>query len=515
MSSIIAKTTKTTKTNSTSATNSINSINTMPTNSSSSSSSATKTSKIIIKPLNPESVIYDNIKYSNVKINTEMSLKSVDLSYNNDKDKLLVVARGCIVKTITKVDNIDKKTGKEFVNKDGKPLKEKYQIFMGLKDTKFIDFINNFESSLLQTSIANSDSWFGDKFNEDECKEMLKPIIPVPLPKYEKFGPAMGGLLSYDFVCKSQTEDVSDVSDLLDALKKGTEINVCIRFNSIKLGAGKFSTGYEIAQINIINIGVAYIPFSITLDTYTRGLITLSKQEMHEKGGKFCKVSYDSKPLRLHLEPNSNGRIFKSIDPQNGSESYSISLRLSDDKLRNLIESINQEIFDLLLANSKDYFGAKKTVKLLKAVVKSLVSYNKQDLEKIKQGEKPSYPPSMWIKIYWTSAKGFDGKIINADTGKPFSNPDNIINTNLTIASIDMYSRHIWFGPKGTSINFTLNECIVSSETTEYDMDNTNDDDDDDDNDNDKNKSATVVKQDAYNSDDENEDGSGDNEDDN
>ena len=119
----------------------------------------------------------------------------------------------------------------------------------------------------------------------------------------------------------------------------------------------------------------------------------------------------------------------------------------------------------------------------------------------------------MWIKIYWTSAKGFDGKIINADTGKPFSNPDNIINTNLTIASIDMYSRHIWFGPKGTTINFTLNECIVSSETTEYDMDNTNDDDDD--NDNDKNKSATVVKQDAYNSDDENEDGSGDNEDDN
>ena len=36
---------------------------------------------------------------------------------------------------------------------------------------------------------------------------------------------------------------------------------------------------------------------------------------------------------------------------------------------------------------------------------------------------------------------------------------------------MEAYSRHIWFGPKGTSINLTLNKCAVSYETTEYDMD--------------------------------------------
>ena len=429
-------------------------------------SNSSMSNKKVIKPLYPENVIFDNIKYSSPKFNTEAGTKWIDTTYGTDS--MLVIARKCIVKTAKKTDNKDK-NGKVFVSKDGKPREDKYQIFMGIKDEHFIKFINDYQQSLLQTSIVNSEQWFDEQFNDEECKAMLKTTLSV----HEKFGTAIGGLCGRDFICKSQTEDVSDVSDILVALQKGTEINVCFKFNKIKLGVGNFNIGFEISQINIINVGIEYIPFNITKDTYVKGNITLNKQQQHEKGGKFCNVLYELKPLRIHIENNIKGRIFKNIS-DDGQISYSISIRLTDLDLRTMIENIEQEIFDLLLTNSKDYFGAKKTSKLLKAVVKTLISYNKQDQEKIKKGEQPTYDPSMWIKIYWTSEKGFDGKVINSLTEKPFLNPDEIINTNLSLSSLDIYSRHIWFGPKGTSINFTLNKCVACSENaehTEYDMD--------------------------------------------
>ena len=111
------------------------------------------------------------------------------------------------------------------------------------------------------------------------------------------------------------------------------------------------------------------------------------------------------------------------------------------------------------------------TAKMLKTSVKRLLSYNKTDLEKIAKGEKPSYDPSVWIKIYYSAEKGFDDKIVNVEGGKPIRNTDELINKDLNISSLEFYSRHIWFGPKGTSTNLTLGRCAVNYETTEYDMD--------------------------------------------
>lgn len=424
--------------------------------------------KKVIKPLNPTEFVSENMKFSNVKNNTEIGTKWVDTTYSKtagNEERMLVVARGCVVKIFKKMENKDK-NGKEFVNKDGSARKDKYQIFMGLKDEKFIEMVNNYENYLVEKGTENSVAWFDDQFNEDECRDMLKPL----LSKHEKYGCAIGGILGRDFTCKSKTEDVPDVSDLIVALAKGTVIDVCFCFNKIKIGAGKYSIGMEINQINIISVGTGseYEPSGIKPAEYTSGKITMTEQQQHEKGGKFCKVLYEEKPLRFHLE-NVVGRIFKF--EKDGQVSYSISIRLADKTLRKMVEGLDQEIFDLLVANSKEYFGAKKTPKLLKAIVKPIYSYNKTDQEKIKKGEKPSFDPSIWIKIYHSDEKGFDGKIVNVETGKPILNTEELLNKDLTISNMDTYSRHIWFGPKGTSINLTLNKCAISYETTEYDMD--------------------------------------------
>ena len=225
----------------------------------------------------------------------------------------------------------------------------------------------------------------------------------------------------------------------------------------------------EITQINVVGVseggGDSY---GLKPESYSSGHITLTPLQQHEKGGKFCKILYDEHPLRVHLE-HIKGRIFKF--EKDDTVSYSMSIRLSDPTFRKMVEGIDEEVFNLLVVNSKEYLGAKKTAKLARPMVKQIYSYNKTDAEKIKKGEKPTYDPSIWLKIYFSDGKGFDGKIINAESGKAIQNTEDLINKDLDISSLDFYSRHIWFGPKGTSINFTLGKCSVSYETTEYDMD--------------------------------------------
>jgi len=424
------------------------------------------TKKKIIKPLNANEFVKENVRFSNVKNNTELGLKWVDTSYARDgagsDDKLLVVARGCVIKTFGKIENKGKDSAPA---KDGKQRKDKFSIFMSLKDEEFIDMINTFERYLEQIGHENAQAWFDNDFTEEECHDMLKSCVS----KNDKYGYAVGGTLSRDFTCRSKTEEVPDVSDLAVALAKNNIVDVCFHIHKVKLGAGTYRLGMEITQINIVGVSEGSgESHGLKPEEYNAGHITLTPVQQHEKGGKFCKILYEERPLRVHLE-NVKSRIFK-FDKE-GTVAYSMSIRLSDPTFRKMVESVDEEVFNLLVANSKEYLGAKKTAKLARPMVKQIYSYNKTDQEKVKKGEKPTYDPSIWLKIYFSDDKGFDGKIINAETGKPIQNTEDLINKDLDITSLDFYSRHIWFGPKGASINFTLGKCAVTYETTEYDMD--------------------------------------------
>jgi len=430
-----------------------------------------KTVAKIIKPLNPTDLISSKVVFSNVITNTEIGNKYCKITYGNtanSDNKLLVVARGCIIKTFKKLENKDK---------DGKIIKgkkDKYQVFMNLKDKNFIDMFNKLDEYLITQGVENSEKWFDEKMELEECTQMFNNNKST-LSNHEKYGYAIGSILGNDFMCKSTTSEVPDVSNLEIALAKNTVVDVCFYINKLKLGVGKYSLGFEINQINIKSIGGTeqYESNALKPEDYKLGNITLSTIQQHEKGGKFCELLYQEKKLRIKLT-DIVGRIFKF--EKDDTVSYSMSIRLTDENLRNMIEGIDKEILNTLMANSKDYYGSKKTEKLLKAILKPLLSYNKADQEKIKKGEKPTYEPSIWVKIYHNEEKGFDGKIMNVGNNKPIDNTEHVLNKDLNISSIEIYSRHIWFGPKGTSINLTLNKCGISYEAPVYDMDDIEDD---------------------------------------
>jgi hypothetical protein len=465
------------------------------------------TPKKVIKPLNPSEFNATNVEFSNVITNTDYGTKSVNVSYINTDTKekqLRVAVRGCVIKTFGKV--VSKDDDKK--SKSDKYKREKYQVFMAIKDENFIKMIQSFDEFLVSSAVENSKEWLGDEMNESECRDMLKST----LPRNEKYGSyALSAILSTDFTCKSKTDDVPDVSDLSVALAKNTVIDVCVIITKVKLSAVDYRVGMEISQINIISVGAEgdYVSNAITPESYEKGQIKLSERKQHEKGGRFCKVNYADKGLRIRLE-NIAGRIIKF--EKEDTVNYSIRINLSNPITRKMFEDIDQEIFDLILANSKELYdsNSKKTAKQLKNILKPLVSFSKEDQEKIKNGKKPDFEPSIWIKLYYSDDKGFDGKITNLETSLPFDKTEDIINKDVNIANIEFYSRHVWFGPKGTSTNLTLNKCEITYDVPIYDMDDAPDnasenasESDNEDNDEDVEEAEEEKEEEPANSDDE------------
>lgn len=427
-----------------------------------------KMARKVIKPLNPTEFDSSNVNLGQVKTNTENTSKWVDATYEGN-DKFLVVVRGCIIKTFTKQENKSKTKGDV-------PNKGRYQLFMGIKDESFIEMVNKYEDYLISKGVENCEDWFGNEMTEEECRDMLKPLVP----KHEKYGYSAGGVLARDFTWDSKVEEVSKTTPYEEAFQKGAVVDVVYSFNTVKFGTGKYYIGTEIVRINLMGVGGegGYVSNAITLAEFQPGKITLTDKQKHEggQGGSFCKVLYNDKPLRIRLT-EVEGRVFEFT--KDDKTSYTISIRLKDKKLREMVETIDTEVLNTLIDNSEKYMEKKKQAATLvlkkQGLYKLLCSFSKKDLELIKEKKEPANPPSLWIKIYYNEEKGFDNKIINSETGKPINKPSELINKDVLIPDIEVYSRHLWFG-KTYSVNLTLNRCNISYDAPDFDMgDNAND----------------------------------------
>ena len=454
-----------------------------------SSSAAPNKTKQTIKPIDPSDFNPGMVSYSTVNIHPTYGNKTVytKISNNNSEngDRFLVVARGCkIITGVSETVPYGSRDGNVPAKADGK--KPTLQVYFSITDKKFQTMFELYESSLISKGVELSNEWFNTEMNDEDCSNMLKKSLV-----YNKFGVSFGGKLSPDFKCKSKIEQVSDVSDLKAVLCKNTIVDVSFSFDSISLGATEYKINCKINQINIVGIAdsTSFQSNAIKPENYISDKITLTDKETHIKGGKFCKFLYDGSPFRVRLEDIS-AKIWKNIDKDN-KVSFSLCVEMTNNTNKNMFNNVYDNIIKILEAESKTYFDGKKmNAKTMK--VKPFYSYGIKDIDK-------KYPESMWIKVFHSDDKGFDGKIKTVDSNdatSPISlkDIDSILNKKLHVKSLEIYSRHIWFDKtKGTSINLTLNDCCISFDVPEeYEMDAI--DDGHDDNDDDVNVDI-VVKQ--------------------
>jgi hypothetical protein len=405
-----------------------------------------------------------NVNFGNIYTD-QYDNRSIKTTYNN-KD-FYMIAKKCTVVSFKLEDN------------------GRYKLYVNIPDEDFINAVKSYDTSLIVYGAKNSKLFFDNEFSESECLEIFKPKT---LQHNEKYGYSISAYLKKkEFLCKSKTEDVPDVSDLSLALQKGNVIDICFDFMKIKLGQNKYSVGIEIKQANIISVGdvSSYKSNAISPAEFSLGKLSLSEIETLEKGNKKSQIMYGegdtSKPLRIKFE-NIKGRLFANKQPGDEKTSYSLNVRLNDPVNRQMFDDINDEsLKQIILLSCKGLDASKAALKskIIKKDFKAIVSYSKADLEKIKKNEKPQYDPSIWFKIYHSEEKGFDGKIINTDN-KPIENTDELVSIKeLNIKSLEVYNKHIWIGAKGISVNFTLNKCEISMDVApSYDMDYIGDDSD-------------------------------------
>lgn len=425
--------------------------------------------KKVIKPLTNEDLDVNKIVISSVKTNSEYNLRFVDLKYKNaDKEeKLLLVARGCCIKT-TKILNNDNKND---------PKKIRYQLFLSIKDTNFIECINKINKLVMEDKLKDKYSeWTDNKFACEEIK--LKDTILVN----QIHGNGMSCILARDFICKSKIPEITDTSNI-NILKKGLIIDVCFNFNKLKFILDEIKLGFEISQINIIGIDKEEEEGKcINLNEYIPENITLSELETNTNSGKFCKVKYYNTTFRFKID-NKVGRLIKSVDKSNPDKiNYSLAIKVNDEEFKKKIELIYNDIFQQLFKNSEKYMNKKSPkIQTFKKFVRSLLSYSKEDQKLIENNNQPKYSPTFWVKIYYDKDSTDPTKIYLNGSKEPVKNYNDLEGKDLNFNLIDVYCRHVWLKEEAT-INFTLNKCIITNQNEELNMDedteldNTNDD---------------------------------------
>lgn len=408
---------------------------------------------------------FDNIKYGEIYSDIYNN-KSISTSYK-DRSSIFVVAHKC--KIITYTDEEGKK-----------------QLYVGITDEEFLNQIKIYNAHTVKYVSKNSKSFLGDDYTEEDCEGMLKPDT---IQFKEQYGHSVSALLSKKtFICKSKTDDIQDVSDLSVALQKGNIVDICFDLIKIKLGLNKFSVGMEIKQVNIIGLGdfSQYKSNAIEPKDFNKSLIKVSEIETLDKGNKKTSILYGDgekpKTIRINLENLKNCRLFENKQQvenrQTGVKedkaSYSLRIPLSDPVHKQMFDDIYEE--SLAQFNELTSKGLDSNKKILKAKqnrkeFKSILSYGKEDQERIKKNETPTYSPSTYIKMFYSTEKAFDGKITNS-AGEKITNPEDLLNKDLSIESLEIYNKHIWICSKGTSINFTLNKCVVNNDVPpSYNMD--------------------------------------------
>ena len=119
-----------------------------------------------IKPLTPNDVDPSKTSFSNIINIPDIGVKYCKITYDdatsNDK-KLLVFMRGCKIITFKKLEN----------DKDAKGKKDKYQIFMAVKDENFINMVNKFDKYLITKGVENSKKWFDETMEEEETIQVM------------------------------------------------------------------------------------------------------------------------------------------------------------------------------------------------------------------------------------------------------------------------------------------------------------------------------------------------------
>ena len=197
--------------------------------------------------------------------------------------------------------------------------------------------------------------------------------------------------------------------------------------------------------------------------------LVIGDKETNKEGGSFSYIRYDYEKSKgkyygvlegVKLAPFT----FENTDDKTGNVRYGISPKIESDEHSEFFTDMYNSLLEKLADKSKDLFGKKKNKKILKATFNNILKYSKADKELIKNGEQAKYKPTISISVGKYDDK-FTFEFVDSKGDKmeeffgdyKLSNPDTMYNVKFSI-------KHVWYGIKGYSIKFVLEEIQIAEE---------------------------------------------------
>lgn len=384
----------------------------------------------------------EQLAYGNVKTDTTYNFKRVWVNDGNRRYKTPV---GMVI----------------FPKKEDRNEGWTFSFCLSIDDDRFVDcFGNQLDNKLIKDGAENSVSWFGSDQDEEVCEDTYNSAISPPGGEYNRHIKNLR-ISNWDvdenqrikFYDENSTPiELPDPSELL---KMGTRVIVGFSISNLTIKDGKYRPVFKIHCVKIISRGENQDK-SLTISDFDINKLSLkTPPTVMDNGGKKTYAKYTGGRLKFRLE---NCRFapfsFKYVSEDSDKVSYSANLSLDDQEYQDLFKSIDTHFKNELVTHSKDFYGKKKSLKLVENGYKPICCYSKNDQEEMKKGNEPKYAPS--IKVNFPFYEGQfkltveqDGSPFSGDFEAEFTNAEGKVNSSRRY-SLDISCKHIWFGSKCT-----------------------------------------------------------------
>lgn len=401
-------------------------------------------------------------KESVVNIRQDSFLQSIGIKRRVELQKLthltpvLPVKFGC------------KKTEYQGVVKDGS-----FDIGLELEE----DYSSFYTEGRLKEFIINYCKKNSNKLDCSDDEELLDEFYKSKVYKKEPYAPILNATIREDKWYKisfkkflfDKDKNLLSNPNFEELLKRGTSVQIIIDIPYFDICETQIRPCIKVQMIQILEESKPYIKNYLNLEDTDLSKLIIGNKETNDNGGSFSYIRYDYEKYNgkfyfnlenVKLAPFS----FESTDDKSGAVRYSVSPKIENEEHSKFFTNLYDSILEQLTVKSKDLFGKKKNKKLLKATFTNILKYSKSDKELIKNGEQPKYNPTISV-----STNKYDGKFsfdfVDAKGEKmeeffgdyKLSNPDTSFNVKFSI-------KHIWYGIKGYSIKFILEEIQIAEE---------------------------------------------------
>ena len=343
------------------------------------------------------------------------------------------------------------------------------------------DYYNFYSKGNLKEFIMNYCKEHSEELGCDDDLEVIEEHYKTKINQKDPYPPLLNTSIREDnyngisfkkFLFDKNSKVIKN-PNFEDKLKRGTTIKLIIDIPHFDVYNAKIVPCIKVQMIQILEEGKPFVKSFLELEDTDLNKLIIKDKQKNKHNGNFSYLNYDHdkykgklynvvRDVKLASFPFLSEMQNKA--EEDGAPKYGISVVIEDDEHYKYFNDMYDSLLKKLVDDSVNLLGSKKKKKVVQASFNHILRYGKEDKALIKKKEEPKYKPTISISANNYDNK-FDFKFMDKD-GKEmeeFFGDYKQTNQNSKY-DIKFSLKHLWYGDKGISIKFVLEEIQIADE---------------------------------------------------